>query len=34
MLYTVSPHEAYLVKREYIPGMTSNDMSNVEQDIA
>jgi hypothetical protein len=30
MLYTISPSEAYLVKREYIPGMTPGDMSNVE----
>jgi hypothetical protein len=30
MLYTVTPDEAYLVKREYIPGMTTHDMSNVE----
>ena len=34
MLYTVSPNEAYLVKWEYIPGMTVGDMSHVEQDIA
>ena len=34
MLYTVSPNEAYLVKKEYIPGMSTGEMSNVEQEIA
>ncbi len=34
MLYTVSPTEAYLVKKEYIPGMSTGEMSHVEQDIA
>jgi hypothetical protein len=34
LLYTVSPTEAYLVKKEYIPGMSTGEMSHVEQDIA
>ena len=34
MLYTISPNEAYLVKREYIPGMSTGDMSHAEQEIA
>ena len=34
MLYTVTPDEAYLVKWEYIPGMTTGDMSHHEADIA
>lgn len=34
MLYTVSPTEAYLVWKEYIPGMSTGEMSHVEQDIA
>lgn len=34
MLYTVSPGQAYLVKREYTPTMDGNDMHQVEKDIA
>lgn len=34
LLYTVSPTEAYLVKKEYIPGMSTGEMSHVEQEIA
>ena len=34
ILYTINPTEAYLVKKEYIPGMTTGEMSHVEQDIA
>lgn len=33
MMYTVSPTEGYLVKKEYHPGMSSGDMTQVEQDI-
>ena len=34
MLYTVSPGQAYLVKKEYTPGMESGEMHQVEKDIA
>ena len=34
ILYTVTPTEAYLVKKEYIPGMSTGEMSHVEQEIA
>jgi hypothetical protein len=30
MLYTITPDEAYLVKREYIPQMDAGDMTHVE----
>lgn len=34
MIYTVSPTEGYLVKKEYGPGQTIEMMHQVEQDIA